>query len=71
MHTTGLRLHHDLPPASIQGQLVAGGPIQVLAPQHQSHLGQQHIREIDTSTGHGSKESPLCDRRLLGVIANQ
>jgi len=41
------------------------------ATQYSGHLRQHRIREIDTSRGHSSKESPLCDRRLLGVIANQ
>ena len=65
-------IHHHTPGAdeALQ-QIVAGGPIKVIAPQHPGHLGQHHIREIDTSRSHGSKESPFCDRRLLGVIADQ
>ena len=65
-------IHHNTPGAdeALQ-QIVAGGPIKVIAPQHPGHLGQHHILEINTSRSHGSKESPFCDRRLLGVITDQ
>lgn len=65
-------IHHHAPgeDEALQ-QIVTGETIQLIAPQHPGHLSQHHIREINTSRGHGSKESPFCDRCLLGVITDQ